>query len=77
MIYVLIFLLGCCLGAGLYYLEKYRDKLYYSFKGTIEEKYGKIMTMIINLCLWIFVWAIYFGGVVLVVVYILKPFRIN
>lgn len=66
MVYVLGFLLGCCLGAGLYYLEKYRDKIYYFFKGTIEEKYGKAITMTINVCLWIMVWIIYFIGCALV-----------
>jgi hypothetical protein len=72
MVYVLGFLLGCCLGAGLYYLEKYRDKIYYFFKGTIEEKYGKTITMTINVCLWIMVWIIYFIGCALVG-HILKP----
>ena len=72
MVYVLGFLLGCCLGVGLYYLEKYRNKIYYFFKGSIEKKYGKVITMTINACLWIMVWVIYFGGV-MIAVHILKP----
>jgi hypothetical protein len=71
MIYILGFLLGCCLGVGLYLLEKCRDKIYYFFKGTIEEKYGKTITMAINVCLWIMVWITYFSGV-LIAVHILK-----
>jgi hypothetical protein len=71
MAYVLGFLLGCCLGVGLYLLE-IRDKIYFKFKGFIEEKYGKTATMTINVCLWIMVWITYFGGV-MITVHILKP----
>lgn len=72
MVYILSFLLGCCLGVGLYFLEKYRNKIYSKFKGFIEEKYGFAITMTINVCLWIMVYVIYSGGL-LIAIHILKP----
>ena len=78
MTFVLCFLFGCCLGVGLYYFVQCHDKVYFKFKDFIEKSYGKenpltkYITLSICTCLWIFVWVIYFGGIVLVV-YILKP----
>ena len=78
MVYVLGFLLGCCLGVGLYYLEKCNHKIYFKIKGFIEKSYGKektltkVITISICACLWLVVWVIYYGGV-MIAVHILKP----
>lgn len=72
MIYVLGFLIGCCLGIILYHLERYRDKIYSFFKGPIKKKYGKAIIITINVCLWIMVWVTYYCCCILAG-YILKP----